>query len=84
MKGTCWILVLTVLWAPSTFARQLKELDSDVIYDESRIPHYNLPPLLVDTVEPFQRLQRGRAIRIVVEHPTEGPNRLIAVIELGF
>lgn len=27
--------------------RQLKEYDSDINYDETRIPHYDLPPLLV-------------------------------------
>lgn len=27
---------------------QLKEFDSDVNYEEDRIPHYDLPPLLVD------------------------------------
>jgi len=28
-------------------AVQLKELDSDVNYDESKVPHYDLPRLLV-------------------------------------
>ena len=40
---------LTVLLLSSTlvFSREPKEYDGDVIYDESRIPHYDLPELLV-------------------------------------
>ena len=30
-------------------AREPKEFDANVIYDESRIPHYDLPPLLVNS-----------------------------------
>ncbi len=31
----------------SVLAREAKEYDGDVHYDESRLPHYDLPPLLV-------------------------------------
>jgi len=43
------ILYLTILLFGSLLVsgREPKEYDSDVIYDESKIPHYDLPPLLV-------------------------------------
>jgi hypothetical protein len=43
------ILYLTVfsLYSSFVFGREPKEYDSDVIYDESKIPNYDLPPLLV-------------------------------------
>ena len=43
------ILGLMVLLLGTTLAwsRERKEDDADVIYDESKIPHYDLPPLLV-------------------------------------
>jgi hypothetical protein len=47
MKKT--IICITVLLLSSTlvFGREPKEYDGDLIYDESKIPHYDLPPLLV-------------------------------------
>ncbi|MCP4641539.1 MAG: acetylxylan esterase [bacterium] len=39
-------LVVFGLWGTAN-AVQLKELDSDVNYDEDKVPHYDLPPLLV-------------------------------------
>ncbi|MGI9243240.1 MAG: alpha/beta hydrolase family protein, partial [Verrucomicrobiales bacterium] len=41
------VLALAALSVPPALAREGKESDSDVIYDESKIPHYDLPPLLV-------------------------------------
>ena len=43
------VLCLTVLLLGSTLVlgREPKEYDSNVIYDESRVPAYDLPPLLV-------------------------------------
>lgn len=43
------ILYLTVFSLCSTFVfgREPKEYDSDVIYDESKIPNYDLPSLIV-------------------------------------
>jgi hypothetical protein len=42
-------ICVAVLLLSSTFvlSREPKEYDSNVIYDESKIPHYDLPPLLV-------------------------------------
>jgi (4-O-methyl)-D-glucuronate---lignin esterase len=39
--------VALLLFSSASHAQQLKELDSDVNYDEARVPHYDLPPLLV-------------------------------------
>lgn len=41
-----WILVAG-FFATVGFAREAKEYDADVNYDEERLPHYDLPPLLV-------------------------------------
>lgn len=43
------IICIAVLLLSSTvvFGREPKEYDSDLIYDESKIPHYDLPGLLV-------------------------------------
>lgn len=44
------LLCTTIVLQPLPgIAVQPKELDSDVIYDEARVPHYDLPPLLVST-----------------------------------
>jgi len=40
-------IVVLLLSSTLTFSRELKEYDGDLIYDESKIPHYDLPPLLV-------------------------------------
>ncbi len=41
------LCVILLLGASLVFGRELKEYDSDLIYDESKIPDYDLPPLLV-------------------------------------
>ena len=45
-KAIIWIAVL-LLGSILVFGREPKEYDSDVIYDEGKIPHYDLPELLV-------------------------------------
>jgi len=45
-KAIVYLMVL-LLGCTAASAREPKEYDSDVIYDESKIPHYDLPPLLV-------------------------------------
>ncbi|MEA3365772.1 MAG: prolyl oligopeptidase family serine peptidase, partial [Candidatus Hydrogenedentes bacterium] len=49
MKYAMPILVAAALFCVwiQAGAKELKEDDSDVIYDENRAPHYDLPPLLV-------------------------------------
>ena len=46
MKTTLSI-VLLIATGVSLSAREPKEHDANVNYDESRLPHYDLPPLLV-------------------------------------
>lgn len=59
-------LVIAVLCVACTLApsRQKKEYDRDLIYEESRVPHYDLPELLV-TVEgrPITTPEEWRSIR---------------------
>ena len=45
-KITIYIRVL-LLSGTILFGREPKEYDSDVIYDKSKVPHYDLPKLLV-------------------------------------
>ena len=64
---TCFCLV-TLLASP-TLAREAKEYDGDVNYDEAKIPHYDLPALLVtsegervETVEEWQTMRRPQIL----------------------
>jgi len=41
------VVVMAVAAAAGLSAREPKEHDADVNYDENRLPHYDLPPLLV-------------------------------------
>lgn len=61
LKSGIGILLLIVSLAG---AREPKEYDGNVIYDEAKIPHYDLPPLLV-TVEgkPVTTAEQWRTIR---------------------
>ena len=47
MKKTIIFIVVLLLSSTLVFGREPKEYDGDVIYDESKIPHYDLPRLLV-------------------------------------
>ena len=50
MKHNVWHLVCVLLFVGTssfTSAREPKEYDKDVNYDEARLPHYDLPPLLL-------------------------------------
>ena len=44
---SCFGLLAVCAWAVTLPAQQLKELDSDVNYDESKIVPYDLPALLI-------------------------------------
>ncbi|MBN2130690.1 MAG: hypothetical protein JW741_14400, partial [Sedimentisphaerales bacterium] len=62
-KAILWLTVLLLGTAPA-LAREPKEYDSDVIYDESKIPHYDLPPLLVTAEgEPVTTAEQWRNVR---------------------
>lgn len=41
------VCMMAVLLCSPLMGRERKEYDADVIYDEGKIPHYDLPPLLV-------------------------------------
>lgn len=63
------LLVVVSLLAGGTFAREAKEYDSDVNYDESKIPNYDLPdPLLtaegkrIETVEQWETKRRPQIV----------------------
>ena len=47
MKYLKVFILLSLLVMPSSAAREAKERDKDVNYDEEKIPSYDLPPLLV-------------------------------------
>ena len=48
MKTSLSCLILVVAFSSVGNAdRQLKEYDNDINYDETKVPHYDLPPLLV-------------------------------------
>ena len=46
MKAILSLLLLLTFAETLCADRQLKEFDNDINYDESKIPHYDLPPLL--------------------------------------
>jgi len=67
------VVCLTVLSFASAlvFSREPKEYDSDVIYDESKVPHYDLPPLLVtaegktvETAEEWMNIRRPQILAL--------------------
>ncbi len=46
------------------FARELKEFDNDINYDEARVPHYDLPdPLVTAEGKPVTSAEQWRNIR---------------------
>jgi len=47
MKKLAVCLAVLLFSSTITLSREPKEYDRDVIYDESKVPHYDLPPLLV-------------------------------------
>lgn len=47
MKKTVIFIAVLLLSSTLVFSREPKEYDGDVIYDESKIPHYDLPRLLI-------------------------------------
>jgi len=49
MKNIYRFFVILLMCTTVVFPRQQKELDSDVNYDEAKVPNYTLPSLLVST-----------------------------------
>ncbi len=46
-KGSLYLLILSLLAFNISHSREAKEYDNDINYDEQKIPHYDLPKLLV-------------------------------------
>lgn len=63
MKRPILYLIALLLGAGLAFGREPKEDDSNVIYDESKVPQYDLPPLLVSAEG--QRVTTAEAWRSV-------------------
>ncbi len=64
MKKANLCLMIILLGSALTFSREPKEYDSDVIYDQSKIPHYDLPPLLVTAEgKPVTTAEQWRNVR---------------------
>lgn len=60
LLATCLLLAAV----PCLSAREPKEHDANVNYDEARLPHYDLPPLLVTTLgKPVTTADEWRNIR---------------------
>lgn len=50
MNRLLMLLMLAIVLPPDLEAREAKEFDKDVNYDEERLPNYDLPPLLVSSM----------------------------------
>ena len=46
-KGSLYLAILSLLAFSISHSREAKEYDNDINYDEQKIPHYDLPKLLV-------------------------------------
>jgi len=71
MKKLTMCLVLLLLSGAFVLGREPKEYDCDVIYDESKVPHYDLPPLLVtvegktiETPEQWRNIRRPQILAL--------------------
>ncbi len=65
------VCLAVLLLCSTLMGRERKEYDSDVIYDEDKIPHYDLPPLLVTaegkevaTPEDWQNIRRPQIMAL--------------------
>ncbi len=71
MKKTILCLLILTLSSTPLFGREPKEYDSNLIYDEAKIPHYDLPPLLVTaegkpviTAEQWRKVRRPQILSL--------------------
>ncbi|MCP4607177.1 MAG: acetylxylan esterase [Planctomycetes bacterium] len=71
MKKTIIYIVILLLGSTLLFGREPKEYDGDVIYDESKIAHYDLPRLLVSaegkaikTAEEWRNIRRPQILSL--------------------
>ncbi len=70
-RGALALLSLLLLGTFPLLAREKKEYDNDVNYDESKTPHYDLPPLLVtaegkkvSTPEEWRNVRRPQIVSL--------------------
>src|SRR4030065_623457 len=64
MKKVIFCLMVIFLGSMPAFGREPKEYDNDVVYDESKIPHYDLPSLLVTAEgKPVTTSEQWRNVR---------------------
>lgn len=64
MNKTIFCLTVLLLSTMPVLGREQKEYDSDLIYDESKVPHYDLPPVLVTAEgKPVTTAEQWRTIR---------------------
>ncbi len=71
MKKLILYTIVLLLAGTPALAREPKEYDGDVIYDEGKIPHYDLPPLLVTaegkkitTAEEWKNIRRPQILSL--------------------
>ena len=74
LRGTSqlWlVLYLAASQVAGVSAQESKELDGDVLYDEAKLPHYDLPPLLttaegetVTSPEHWKRIRRPQILSL--------------------
>jgi len=61
MKSWIWVVLIGTSFA---WGREPKEFDGNVIYDEAKIPYYDLPPLLVTAEgKPVTTAEQWRTVR---------------------
>jgi len=64
VKEAIFCITVVLLCTTGAFSREPKERDSDVIYDQSKIPHYDLPLLLVTAEgQPVTTAEQWRNVR---------------------
>ena len=71
MNKPLFVLILIASAPILLSAQEAKELDGDVLYEEARLPHYDLPPLLitaegtkVSTAEEWTQLRRPQILSL--------------------
>lgn len=67
----CLVVLAVIAFTVECVAREPKEFDSDVNYDEHKIPHYDLPPLLataegkpISTTDEWMKLRRPQILSL--------------------
>ena len=71
MKKFVVLLIVLSFSSAVVISREPKEYDGDVIYDENKVPHYDLPPLLVtaegktvETAKEWRNIRRPQILSL--------------------